>query len=76
MSLEVLFSRFYFFLLNLVVLYSIYICYIANYIYVCIYIYEGNVNPLQYFCLGNPMVRGIWQATVHGVTKSWTQLSY
>ena len=35
----------------------------------------GNGNPLQYFCLENSMNRGIWQATVHGVTKSWTQLS-
>ena len=30
---------------------------------------EGNVNPLQYSCLGNSMERGAWQATVHGVTK-------
>ena len=30
---------------------------------------EGQGNPLQYSCLGNPMDRGIWQATVHGVTK-------
>ena len=30
---------------------------------------EGNGNPLQYFCLGNPMDRGAWQATVHGVAK-------
>ena len=30
---------------------------------------EGNGNPLQYFCLENPMDRGAWQATVHGVTK-------
>ena len=29
----------------------------------------GNGNSLQYFCLGNPMHRGAWQATVHGVTK-------
>ena len=27
---------------------------------------EGNSNPLQYSCLGNPMDRGVWQATVHG----------
>ena len=27
----------------------------------------GNGNPLQYSCLGNPMYRGVWQATVHGV---------
>ena len=31
--------------------------------------------PLQYSCLENPMDRGAWQVTVHGVTKSWTQLS-
>ena len=36
---------------------------------------EGNSNPLQYSCLGNPMDRGAWWATVHGVMKSWTQLS-
>ena len=30
----------------------------------------GNGNPLQYFCLGNPMDRGVWQATVHEVAKS------
>ena len=30
---------------------------------------EGNGNPLQYSCLGNPMNRGVWQATVQGVTK-------
>ena len=33
---------------------------------------EGNGNALQYFCLENPMDRGAWQATVHGVTKSQT----
>ena len=31
---------------------------------------EGNGNPLLYSCLGNPMERGAWQATVHGVVKS------
>ena len=36
---------------------------------------EGNGNPLQYSCLENPMNRGAWQATVHGVTKSWTRLN-
>ena len=36
---------------------------------------EGNGNPLQYYCLENPMVRGAWQATVHGVAKSQTRLS-
>ena len=33
---------------------------------------EGNGNPLQYSCLGNPMDRGACRATVHGVTKSQT----
>ena len=33
---------------------------------------EGNGNPLQYSCLENPMYRGVWWATVHGVTKSRT----
>ena len=33
---------------------------------------EGNGYPLQYSCLENSMARGAWQATVHGVTKSWT----
>ena len=28
-----------------------------------------NGNPLQYPCLGNPMDRGVWQATVHGVAR-------
>ena len=36
---------------------------------------EGNGNSLQYSCLGNPMDRGVWQAIVPRVTKSWTQLS-
>ena len=36
---------------------------------------EGNGNPLQYSCLGNPMDRGAWRATVYGVAKSWMQLS-
>ena len=35
---------------------------------------EGNGYPLQYSCLENSKDRGAWQATVHGVTKSWTQL--
>ena len=33
---------------------------------------EGNGNPLQYPCLENPMDRGAWRATVHGVSKSLT----
>ena len=35
----------------------------------------GHGNPLQYSCLENLMSREAWQAAVHGVTKSWTQLS-
>ena len=33
---------------------------------------EGNGNPVQYSCLENPMDRGAWWATVHGVAKSQT----
>ena len=33
---------------------------------------EGNGNSLQYSCLENPMDRGAWQATVHGVAKHRT----
>ena len=36
---------------------------------------KGNGNPLQYSCLGNPMGRGAWCATVHSITKSQTRLS-
>ena len=35
----------------------------------------GHSNPLQYSCLGNPRDRGTLQVTVHGVAKSWTELS-
>ena len=35
----------------------------------------GNGNPLQYSCLENCMDRGAWQATAHGVSKSWRQVS-
>ena len=35
---------------------------------------EGHGNPLQYSCLGNPLDRGAWWATVHRVTKSQTRL--
>ena len=35
----------------------------------------GNGNPLQYYCLRNPMDREAWWATDHGITKSQTQLS-
>ena len=33
---------------------------------------EGNDNPFQHYCVENPMDRGVWWATVHEVTKSWT----
>ena len=36
---------------------------------------EENGNPLQYSCLKNPVDKGAWQATVHGVARSWTRLS-
>ena len=36
---------------------------------------DRNGNPLQYSCLGNPMVKGTWWVAVHGVTKSRTRLS-
>ena len=36
---------------------------------------EGNGNPVQDSCLGNPMDRGAWWATVHGVAESQTSLS-
>ena len=35
----------------------------------------GTGNLLQYSCLENPMVRGVWRATVHGVAESQTRLS-
>ena len=35
---------------------------------------EGHGSPLQYSCLENPTDGGAWQAAVHGVAKSWTQL--
>ena len=35
---------------------------------------EGSGTPLQYSCLGNPMDREVWWATVHGVTNNQTQL--
>ena len=33
---------------------------------------ERDGNPLQYSCLEYSMDRGVWQATVHGVARSWT----
>ena len=52
--------------------------------YVCIYVClsvcifvpgVGNGNPFQCSCLENPMDRGAWWTTVHGVAKSWTPLN-
>ena len=37
--------------------------------------WRGYSNPPQYSHLGNPMDRGAWWVTVHGVAKSWAQLS-
>ena len=34
----------------------------------------GHGNPLQYSCLENPMDREAWQATIHRIAQSWTQL--
>ena len=36
---------------------------------------RGHANPLQYSCLVNPTERGAWQATVHGVTKSQSNMT-
>ena len=36
---------------------------------------EGNGTPLKYFCPGNPMDGGAWQAAVHGVAEGQTRLS-
>ena len=44
-------------------------------IIVCDMLGEGNGTPLQYSCLENPMDGGAWRAAVHGVTRSWTQVS-
>ena len=35
----------------------------------------GNDNPHKYSCLKNSRDKGLWRATIHGVAKSWTQLS-
>ena len=35
----------------------------------------GNAKPVQYSCLENPMDRGAWWATIHGVVNSQTRLS-
>ena len=40
-----------------------------------VFLGEGNGTPLQYSCLENPMDRGAWKATVHGVAERQTRLS-
>ena len=47
---------------------------IIIYLYVCMYVGEGNGTPLQYSCLENPMDGGAWWAAVHGVAKSRMRL--
>ena len=42
---------------------------------ICRFAGEGNGNPLQYYCLENPMDGRAWEAAVHRVAKSWTRLS-
>ena len=44
------------------------------YLYLNVFIGEGNGNPLQYSYLENPMDRGAWWAAVHRVAQSWTRL--
>ena len=36
---------------------------------------KGYGNPIWYSCLDNPVDRGAWRVRVHGITKSWMQLS-
>ena len=48
---------------------------ILVYVYVCMYLREGDGTPFQYSCLENPMDGGAWKTTVHGVSKSQTRLS-
>ena len=48
---------------------------IYNYTYVAQKFGEGDGTPFQYSCLENPMDRGAWWASVHGVVKSRTRLS-
>ena len=36
----------------------------------------GHGNPLQYSCLGNPIDKGAWWATIHGLAKRWTGLKH
>ena len=50
------------------ILYYIYVCLISY----TVHIEEGNGNPLQYSCLGNPTDREAWRARIYGITKSRT----
>ena len=62
-------------------LYNLAICATSNYSFslnvivssTSIFCREGNGSPLQYSCLESPMVRGAWQAILHGVIKRLTQ---
>ena len=47
---------------------------VSEWLYCWVY-REGNGTPLQYSCLENPMDGGAWCTAVHGVAKSWAQLS-
>ena len=51
---------------------------VKQFFYIHIYKYPGggHGNPLQYFCLENPLDRGTWQAMGHGVTKSQDTTDY
>ena len=63
-------------LYNVVMVSAIHQCesVIIIYLYVCMYVGEGNGTPLQYSCLENPMDGGAWWAAVHGVAKSRMRL--
>ena len=69
--------EYYYYNIVILLLYYIIQYYYIILVYIIQYniIGEGNGNPLQYSCLENPMDGGAWQASVHGVAKSWTQLS-
>ena len=51
------------------------VSWIVNIDYLRSYTGERNGNPLPYSCLENSMDKGARCATVHGVTKNWTQLT-
>ena len=68
-------SGVYIYMCNIYMLICMYVC-----IYVCLSVCifvpgVGNGNPFPCSCLENPMDRGAWWTTVHGVAKSWTPLN-